>query len=370
MSNLKLNKIIVHELIKKKNKPLEPSNYRAEVLDPESEVVVKLVEGVVKAYGTRKNSSHYGIFEANKVFPQGFKKYSELSDSPTDSQFIEISKTAMSQLELAAQNVTLATGGYILFGDYESAGDRFFLVAMIKQTPGLAMSENLEPEELLRLDLDKLHQAARVNFTKLSEYEAASDNNKKTINYLSFISPASGQATAGYFVTALGCSAGSTSAQATKTVLDETKKYFLGNEELKPLHDGFRKDLLNYFRETAESGESVTLSALGKLVHDHIPLSLAEDSESMVDELIATLNSEEFSVPAEFPVNKRAMHSRTHIKGIATNWTVELERQAIGNTASAPVFYNEAEKKLVLREVPNDVIEMIEKELMERAETD
>jgi nucleoid-associated protein len=219
----------------------------------------------------------------------------------------------------------------------------------------------------MRLDLDRLHQAARINFGKFFEYEEESDpDEKKEINYLTFISPSKDVKTSGYFITALGCSAGSTSSRATKAVIQETTAFFRNNDGLVGSADSFRKSLMEYLTAKEEKQESVKLSEIGQLVARHIPTELADKSDNLINEIITKLNGEDVGVPAEFPVSPRELKKHTHISGKAAHWKVEFDREAIGVTDAAPIYYNQEQGTITFKDIPTELQDVIEYELAQR----
>lgn len=367
MPELTINNAIVHHLIKEQYKAIQPTVYRDKVLDPSNKVVQNLVLGVLKAYGAKKNRAHYGVFaegDAGKFFPSYFKEYHD-SSSVDENQFLILCKNTMKQLYWKAESEHLASGGYVLFADYDHAGVRFFLVAMIKDTPGISISSDLEPEALIRLDLDRLHQAARINFSKYEEFSAEENIDARSeINYLSFISGGSSGA-AGYFVTALGCSRGTTSDRATKTLIDESVKYFRNHSVLKHQKNNFKRSLIEYLHEKEASGQSVRLSEVGQIISSHIPPDLGDEAEDIIDELLTHLNNDENSVPVEFPVSKKELRKQTHIKLDADSWRAEFDRKLLGTDESAPVFYNQTAGTLTFNKIPTTMIKIIEEEILE-----
>jgi nucleoid-associated protein len=369
LSDLILNNAIVHRLVKEQFKAIQPTVFRADVLSPSSVVVKDLILGVLKAYGAKKNRAHYGVFadgDDDKFFPVYFNTYYD--DASIDKQqFMTLCKGAMRQLYVKAEPVPFASGGYVLFADYLYGGVRFFLVAMIKEAAGISISDNLEPEALIRLDLDRLHQAARINFSKYADFFSEKDPEVKSqINYLSFISSGSSGSASGYFVTALGCSRGTTSDRATKTLIAESVKYFRSHPVLKKYKNEYKDSLIKYLGEKDESGESVRLSEVGLIISAHIPSSLADQADDIVEELIATLNNEKNAVPVEFPVSGRELKKQTHIKLDADCWKAEFDRKALGAEESAPVYYNQTLGSLTLSNIPTTMRKIIEEELLNK----
>lgn len=363
-----INKAVIHALVKEQHKDIQPSQLRRSVLDQNHEAVCKTVDGVVGIYGTRTNSAHYGIFktgEGRGAFPDSLESYARLA-APTDTQFLDLTFVAMERLYDKASSNHASSGGYLLFADYSNPQGRYFLIAMIKQKPGIILTKTLEPEELMQLDLSKLNQAARISFGKLSSYLDAEEKARQELSYLSFVSPRSTKTASGYFVTALGCSEGAAASQATKALIRETRKFFREREELRPQWTEFNNSLMEYLKKKEESGISVKLSEIDNMVRRHIPDHLADEAEAIADELITLLNSEACGVPAEFPVSSSALNRFTHISGESSSWKMTFDRAALGTDEAAEVYYDSKSNKLTLRNIPGNMRQSIEEELNNR----
>ena len=251
----------------------------------------------------------------------------------------------------------------MLYADYSNSQGRYYLVAMIKQKEGLTLSKQLEPEELTQLDLSRLYQAARISFSKLSAYRAATEQNRLEINYLSFVSPSTSKSTAGYFVTALGCAPGTASARATTTVIRESVEFFRNNESLKPHRHSFKNDLIDYLTKKDESGESVKLSEIESLARRYFPAVEEDMADKFSDDFISHLNSEEHGVPVEFPVSKPALMKCRRIQYKADNWDFSFERSALGENDGAKVHFDKEHKRLIINDLPDGVIKLLQEEL-------
>jgi len=365
VSDITIHKVVIHALIKEQHEPIQPSRIRVTVLDAQNDTVGKMVAGVVSVYGGRNNSAHYGIFktgEGRGNFPDMVERYAG-TPHPTDIQFLDLTRTAMNRLYDKASANQASSGGYLVFSDYSNAQGRFFLVGMVKQKPGITLTDQLEPEELMQLDLGKLHQAARVNFGKLSSYLAAGEIERQELNYLSFVSPGSTRTAAGYFVTALGCSEGAASAQATRTLITEGRRLFRETVGLQSQEEAFNSNLLSYCHDKAEARDSVKLREIENIVRRYIPDAMAEEAETVVDRFIARLNSEECAVPVEFMISPRALKKMTHIKVKSSRWEVSFDRAAFGSEPSADIYYDAAAGKLTIQNIPQSMRSMLENEL-------
>jgi nucleoid-associated protein len=362
-----IKKVIIHELVKEQHKPFEKAVKKEVVLPPDNAVVLKLLQGVTSLYGRRNNSAHYGTFIDGKKagsFPLAFDQYFSLKTA-SDKDFIQLTHDAMFELEHSAENTPAASGGYILAVDYESDG-RYFLIAMLKKKAGIQLSENLVPETVQELDLNSLHQAARINFSKFSTYKTATVEERAEINYLSFVSPSSNKSTAGYFIRALGCSKGTASAKATSAVITESSEFFKHRPELKEHRVKFKDDLTTYLEKCAERGDSATLSQIEAIARKYFPVDDHQKSDDLAEELYARLNGEKNAVPNEFPVSKLTLKKFTHIKYKTDNWDLNFDVTALGETSDAEIQYFSLDRKLVIRDLPAEMREKIEEVIRAR----
>lgn len=370
MPDITINRIVIHELVKEQHQAIQPSNLRAAVLNSANPIVVKLVTSITALYGTRNNSAHYGTFrtgDGSGNFPERFISYTDFQ-APTDEEFMALTNVAMQELYRKAESIQASSGGYILFADYSSDQTRFFIIAMIKQKEGIRLSARLEPEELTELDMNRLHQAARVNFGKLSAYLAASAPDRQDLSYLSFVSPSVGKTAAGYFVTALGCAPGAASARATDILVKESVAFFRNAPALNRFRKPFKDNLLGYLARKEAAGESVKLSEVEEIARPFMPAGEVGEADEIASTFIAHLNNEENAVPVEFPVNKSALKKHTHITYSADNWDLKFERLALGITDSAQIYYNSTNKSITIKNLPSNLIAKISEELESRPE--
>ncbi len=370
MSEIVINKVVVHELVKDQYKSIKNSFISKKPLNVTLNPVKLLVDGIVSLYGKKNNTAHYGIFGNNKKgkYPDAFNTYYNLK-SHDDSNFMRLSKIGIDELYQAAKHIPAASGGYILFSDYSNNHGRYMLIAMIKPKEGLTLSqenEELVPEELSQIDLSRLYQAARISFGKYAAYKVAKEEERQELNYLSFVSPSSSKSAAGYFVTALGCVPGTAAAQATKNVVNESVNYFRNRKDLEPYWYQFKGDLINYLWKKEEKGESVKLSEIERLARQFIPAEDQDQADETAKDFISHLNSEDVAVPVEFPVNKPALKKLRQIRYTTGNWDLSFEKTALGDTDNAEVFYDRDQQRLVLSALPDKMISLIEKELSDR----
>lgn len=378
---LKINHVVIHEIIKQQHRdplPLVPTDV---VFPPENETVIKLVKGVAGLYSKKNNSAHYGVFKSGKergAFPDAYAQYFE-NDKNTDETFMDLSRTVVGELYRLVQAQQSSSGGNILVVDCEIDAFSYFLVAMLKNTDGISLnkrhSDDKDPkvlvlEELEQLDLSTLHQAARINLGKYQEYVDANEDDQQEINYLSFVSPSASKSASGYFVAALGCSKGTASATATDILIKESVNFFRKDKKLKDKRLDFKDDLLRYLNECQENGHSVKLSRVDALARKYFPADEEGMADKYSDALHEELNGEKNSIPAEFPISKSVLKKHSHIEYKSDRWKLLFDRDSLGIKENSEIRYLKKDSKLVISNLPADLREVIEAELRDSNKLD
>lgn len=373
MSKIIIKHVIVHELIKEAQKDFnhsKPYNLRQSELDKKNETVQKLVNGVVELYGTKGNSAHYGIFntknENKGPIPDLFHEYSQLPDYDS-LKFIELTRQIMKQMYNAAKLQLWASGGYVVFSDYTLLGFRYLLVTMIKKTNGVTISENLEPEEMIHLELNNINQAAKINFRYYSDYLSATDQEKTELSYLSFISKTTGQSAAAYFIAALGCDKGTASAGATRKLPNEAKRFFKKHPEISNQADNFRNSLISYMEGQFSKENSARLSDVEALATNKLNFLADEKREELVRGLMKHLNSEEVQIPTEFIINKTSLNKIRNVifKDPHSQYSFNFDKDLLGVNSDAKIYYDDESGNLTFNKLPVEATSKIRSALKE-----
>ena len=371
-----LNKIIVHELVKEKSQPIQENVIAKELLDSADEVVQKLFSEIHDVYGKKYNNTQYGVFfedERRGDVPDMIEAYLGGGDR-SDEAFIELTKGVMGALYNTAAGQGASSGGYVVFTDYTVDAHSYFFVTMIKKTPGITINSGLRAEELMHLDLKKLHQGARISASRIADYKDAGEEVKQELNYLNFIASGGRSGASGYFISALGCSSGSASLKATRSVINETRRFFQQEPQLNRYKNIVKNELVEFLARKVEDQESVSLTEIRYIIISNVPADFVAPEEctleEYVDGFIERLNSEEFSIPYEFSANASAVKSFTHLKAEADGWKLTFDKALLGVVQDAAVYYNPDTGVLSLTDVPQPVKDKLEEAIRENQSSD
>lgn len=358
---MEIRHVIVHELIKEAKKDFDfsnPFNLRTTTLDKTNNTVIKLIAEISKLYGTKGNSAHFGVFKSELTeqgpIPSHFDKYS-LNDECPSEIFVPISVAIMKEFVKKAKEEPWSSGGFIVFCDYADESSRFFLVAMIKKKAGVTISSALEPEDMMHLDLSKIHQAARINFGKYAEYKNADETQRPELSYLSFVSKGVGQSASAYFIAAIGCDKSLASAKATAKLPGAVRDFFRSKVELKDHAAKFRQEIITYLSTQSLNDISAKLSDIETIATSHMTYLNPETRETITHELMAHLNSEEIRIPTEFGVNKTSLKKIKNVIYKGDDLGFSFDKTLLGTTADDDVWYDEATGRLSFTNLPAEM---------------
>jgi nucleoid-associated protein len=371
MSNPDIKHVIVHELIKDSGKDFDysnPYNLRNTELDKKNQIVNKLVEDVIKLYGSRGNTAHYGVFKKDVdrgPIPDAFDGYYSLPKF-SSTEFIALSKSIMKQLFESVKGQTWPSGGYIVFTDYLANGIRFLLVTMIKKKGGMRISAALEPEEMVHLDLSNINQAAKINFHLYNQYLSADETARTELTYLSFVSKTKGQSASAYFISALGCDKGIASSAATRALPREARNYFKNTTESKPFAEGFRNKVIRYLDDTNQSDQPARLSDIADIAAAQLTSLDEEKRNEIVEGFMQHLNSENMRIPSEFIINKPTLDKIKNVSHKDKLFSFNFDKELLGETNDAMVYYDEKNGSLSFNKLPAEAKAKIEAAIKER----
>lgn len=347
---MKLRHAVVHELIKESGQQIRANNLAEHLLDIHNTIVVDLIDKIIDLIGQRQNTANYGVFRqdaARTRFPDQVISYCQ-SVAKTDNEFSELTKLCMEVLHAEASKQTLATGGYVVFADYENSEKRFFLAAMIKQRSGITMA-GLVPKSVTELDLDKLHQVSLISFSKLQDYLREKDEDRRQeMTYVTFVNPSRSRETAGYFVTALGCEPGTPSTKATQSMIRGVTEFFDTQDAIRGHKEEVKFKLLGKLQETLSGSQRITLADIDTLVRPYFSEEDEDEIEQWANRLSIFLQADPYRVPNEFPVSRSVVNRHTRFTYKSVYMKVELEKGAVGQSDGDPIFFDGKNNRLVI----------------------
>lgn len=219
---MQLTHFVIHE-IDKKNDKQDPTDLLPKlILDSNQEFPLDKPASITFSQNLRNKYSNsisgYGCIEKseNSIFQLQLQEY---RDGIID--FVKLSKLLVARLMASlqeGQQLKWATGGLIVFLEYLEAGKAYLLITMIKEKKAITFDRaSLNLEEFLSIDLDKIHEGARIDIKKWESDEQP---------YVSFIKKSSTNIS-DYFKDSINCVNYTDSKVYTDSVFDALKNYAL-----------------------------------------------------------------------------------------------------------------------------------------------
>ena len=274
---MEITEAIIHRLIKDPNQSkhaeVDPRNDRLAVND----VLIKLTQEVIKIYNRVSNG--HGTFDPDHDvyrFPSLAKDYVD-----EELDFVPFSKSTASLIADKMKTEPFASGGYLLMVRYKHGDFDGLIIAMLKLKPGTAINEKTkELLENLALDVDHLHEAARVSIPKWYSGEEP---------YLSFVKKRAGKDDiTRYFRTALGCTNYTSAKHHTEQAIQAIKDYMDSQDWDTKTKNKVKSKVHEYLSEKSKNKEPVNLTHLSGVVHDSEPENFKEfvkDNEYPINEV-------------------------------------------------------------------------------------
>lgn len=336
---------IAHKILKDQQEKGKPKvdaeiQYRDDVFDPANQKVIILINALLKIYKTGKTFGSFDTDTDNHPFQLWAN---DLQSTDYSKQlFIELTRKTVNRIKIHIEKENFATGGYLVFVHYLHNSQTYFLIVMIKDKGGLTFTSNMELIDVQQIDLDKLHQAARIDLQRFENGEEG---------YLSFLKGDQKKDIAGYFTKALGCTPLIPSNVATDTVfhLIDAICSEAGLLETKSVRDNVH----DFLKE--RNPNSVRLEEIAAKLNAHLPFEFH-------DSFIEKANSDEFRISQEFVPNLTALrkYKKAYVK--ADTWNLSFDKNVLGIPESqAEIVFDADERSLTINNLSQKLMDELNK---------
>lgn len=321
---------IVHKLDKKVNIIDEAKiTLRAEPAVVNSSAQ-RLIDQIHEKY-TKITGKSFGSFESDLDNYPTQKFIKQYVDGETS--FYDLSVKLMERLEFCAKGQSLAKGGYVLITKMKVEEEENFMVAIVTDVLGTAITEKHEVIDSTHIDLNQLRVVGRVNLTNwLGGKE----------KYISFLKGKTDVSK--YFKQFIGCNDVHVVSIESKKVVDLIKH--VANS----LPDKTSKERDAIF--------DLAYSYLMNLSVEKIPLSL----EALANHIYPSdpdlfkdlLGADEYAIVDGFIPDGRSVKAllRYEGKSLSKNWTLKFDRVAIRNKN---LRYDSKNKLITLSDVSTEL---------------
>lgn len=327
---MNIQEAIIHRIKKESGQSGDGSTSIDErkTLLPIDELTQKAAEDIRVIYNKVSNS--FGTFNSDTInypFPAQLQNYAVAASL----DFIEFTVNVVTTIATKMRGEPFATGGYALFVRYTSNGQDWLLIAMLKLKPGTGIDEaTMSLKETLNLDIDHLHEAARIDLTKWAA---------GTQPYLSFIKRGQGKHDVSlYFREALGCTEYTDSKHHTSLALEAVERFCDDQQLTADQRKDVRRKTYDYLEERRATDEPANIETMSAVI-------FGQEPRAFVD----FVREKDMEINETFQPN-RSVYIRLHrIKGKTGHVSVSFD---VDDLNQGRVEYIQAENSLLIRNIP------------------
>ncbi|TYR31252.1 hypothetical protein FXV77_21110 [Sphingobacterium phlebotomi] len=305
---MKLNRIIIHELIKEAGKT-EASFVPSTSLLVVNEGLTSMIQDVHESFEKLINSYHK--FKPNserKAIYINAYKYS--NDDETDERFLNWSRLGMRELEGAIKSVPFATGGYYVFSDYEINGLKFLSIVIVRNKEAFNIkwdpaAEMYNVDSTENINIEQMAMGFRLN---LNLYRGIANR-----NYIALINK-KGDGASQYFKDWVCVDDGTGPQQNTNNFINIIKE--IG------LPENFEGDEDSFFKHVFESIQNEQKSNQGNVNVDRISELFYRDRAR-----IRRYAEDEYGqeLDSEFKVHKESLRKLIRFKAAVKGISISLD---------------------------------------------
>ena len=356
--DMTLKHLVIRELLKEADESHVEVSDKGGLIQSGSVMAENLFNGLLGAF-TRRSSLTHGSFNLeeaeNYPFISAFEAYLGGDTQPED--FLELADNGMAALanSIADPSASAASGGYVIFTQYGDERYDYLLIALVRDKSAIALDGDLQPTEVMQINLDQLHQAARVNLTNFR---------KGRDSYLSFIGSKTKDDITQYFSSAFGCTDVTPSRKSTGELIRAARD-FCNEHELYEQKEQIVEDVVSYLERQRGEKQTASLPEIDQLFDAYLPEEKAEEACGTFSKFA---NGEPYEVSEEFQPHTSTINRFAKMKAKADNWQLDFSKRSLGEMDSNKEIEFDADTQTItLRRLPTKVVNQI-KEALEQQE--
>ncbi|WP_406667665.1 nucleoid-associated protein YejK [Gallaecimonas sp. GXIMD1310] len=311
-------------------------NPRQQSLD-NSTAVSQLVSDLHGSYAAKPGKGFAAFKDSGSEFAEVLANYLDGQQS-----FVDFSLKAADLLLAQLNHYQLMETGYLLIAHYQHLAVDKLLVMQLKAQDSVTVTDALELGQTRFLELKSLQLAASIDLTS---WQAEPELRR----YISFVKGRAGRKVHDFFLDFLGCEEGVDARAQSRALLSAVDDYCaaggLDGEERQQVG----KQVFDYCKEKAQSGEPVTVSELS----DNLPPW--EGQSRFADFAVAG----DYGLEESFPVEQSALRPLVKFSGTGAGVSVSFEEKHLGER----VIYDPVNDTLTIKGLPANLREQLKKRL-------
>ncbi|PNG31503.1 nucleoid-associated protein YejK [Pseudomonas protegens] len=256
-----------------------------------------------------------------------------------DRDFTNFSRMAVEHLTKLMEESNLSVGGHALFCHYQQGLTQYLVIALLQETEAVTVADGLALAPVRRLDLDRIHLAARIN---LSEWK----DNPKSRQYISFIKGKNGRKASDYFRDFIGCQEGVDGPGETRTLLKAFSDFVDSEDMVEEAAREKTSILISYSMAQAKLDEPITLDELSALIDEDHPKNFHD-----------FIRAKDYGLSETLPPDKKTLNKFRRFTGRAEGLSISFEAHLLGDK----IEYDQEAGTLMIKGVPTQLVDQLKR---------
>lgn len=273
-------RLIAHRLLKKQH-DLTTETVLREALLPASNALAEDLMQELRTGLTQRNPIAGRFTRIGNVQPAFELHLVSYLKARTDEAFVSLSREATTQLADRMRTESLATGGYLVFAEYEHDREDFLLVVLLSPRAQPSFDEALNLVASITLDFEHLRHAGRVRLGSVPT------NDDGVVHFVS----RSAEGVSDYFREFLGCEAVTDSTAQGNLLYTALRGLSVSGKMGEADAKETMQRTYTYWQECRKNGEPMMLTALANLLSPRDPAivlrHIAEETTGLAGEFSA-----------------------------------------------------------------------------------
>ena len=330
-------RLIAHQISKQQHRTEVETSLRDQLL-PANELSLGLINQLRTAIGTKNPVA--GRFtrhaDTQPAFEQRLRRY---LSGITDEAFIAFTRDATALLAREMADEQLATGGYVVFAEYEQADESYIVVVLLSTRAQPSFDDQLNLVASVTLDIEHLRHAGRIR------QQGVDGNEDGVVHVLS----RRGENVSDYFRLFLGCE-DLTDSAAQGNLLFTAIRGLGSSGTVDTDAQELMRRTYSYWQDCRGKGAPMTLSGLANVLNPSAPAPVLD-----------YLAHEDRRLSGEFPAPAPSVMKRFVTFAFSKGGLrIEFDRNSWLGKISV------RGRSLTIREAPQELINQITEEKDER----
>ncbi len=351
---MELKHLAIRELVKESEDAPARITDRGGVVSTTDPMAIQLFDTLNSAFSRRSSLTHGSFNHENEEGYPFISAFESFAGSEwNEGNFKDLCDKSMAQLATAINNPSAHTahGGYVLFALYASDRYEYLLIALVRDKASIVFDNDLRPTEVMEVNLDQLHQAARINISTFR---------KKQDSYLSFIGSKEKGEITHYFSTAFGCTDVTPSRKSTSELIRAARD-FCNQNSMSDRKEEVVEDVVSYLERQRSEKESANLNDVQNLFDAYIPPEQAETAAGTFGNFA---NKGPYKVSQEFQPHTSTINRFSKLKVKSDNWSLDFTKRTFGELNSGKdVEFDEDNGRIIINRLPSKVLNQLRETL-------